>query len=59
LAYFLGSLISRFITIYTGEKWWNENRGYIAMGLWLGDSIVSALLMLIQLITRAIWLLPY
>jgi len=29
------------------------------MGFWLGDSIVSAFLMLMQLLTRSIWLLPY
>lgn len=59
LAYFAGSLISNFIAKYAGEQWWNENRGYVAMGLWLGDSIVSAFLMIMQLLSRSIWLLPY
>lgn len=59
LAYFFGSLISNFIAKFAGEKWWNENKGYVAMGFWLGDGIVSAILMLLQLLGRSIWLLPY
>jgi hypothetical protein len=59
IAYFAGSLISNMISKLAGEKWWNENKGYVAMGFWLGDSIVSAFLMLMQLLTRSIWLLPY
>ena len=59
LAYFVGSLISNFVAKFAGEKWWNENKGYVAMGFWLGDGIVSAFLMLVQLLSRSIWLLPY
>jgi hypothetical protein len=59
LAYFTGSLISNFVARFAGEKWWNENKGYIAIGFWLGDGIVSAFLMLVQLLSRSIWLLPY
>jgi hypothetical protein len=59
LASFFGSLLSKLVVAFAGEKWWNENKGYVALGFGLGDGIVSAFLILLQLLGRSIWLLPY
>lgn len=59
LAQFAGSLLSIAAAKYIGKKFWDENRGFIYMGLILGDSLVSAFLLLIQLVNRSIWLMPY
>lgn len=59
LAQFVGSVLSVFAAKYIGEKFWGENRGLIFMGLVLGDSLVSASLLIVQLLNRSIWLMPY
>jgi hypothetical protein len=59
LAQFIGSLISILGAKYIGEKFWNENRGFIFIGLTVGDSLVSAFLLIMQLVNRSIWLMPY
>ncbi|MEM1557228.1 MAG: hypothetical protein QXT26_00565 [Thermoproteota archaeon] len=59
LAQFVGSLMSIAIRKFMGRRMWEENKGFIVIGLTLGDSLFSTILRVLTLIGRSIWLKPY
>jgi len=56
---FIGSIISKAISKFVGEKLWDSNKGYIMMGILIGDSIISTLAIILSLVARSTWLKPY
>jgi hypothetical protein len=58
-AQFIGAVASYAIAKFVGHEFWNQNKGFIFFGLVIGDGTVSTILMVLTLISRATWLMPY
>lgn len=59
LAQFAGSLTSLAIRRFAGQRFWDSNRGFVYVGITIGDGIVSTILSIMALLGRSIWLKPY
>lgn len=59
LAFFAGSLASSVIGRFVGKEFWESNKGFIFMGVTVGDGVVATVLVILQLISRSTWLMPY
>ena len=59
LAFFAGSLSSFVIRRFVGRELWDSNKGFIFMGVTVGDGLVATILMILELISRSTWLMPY
>jgi hypothetical protein len=59
LAMFIGSLVSHIIGKTVGREFWDSNKGFITIGFFVGDGVVSTVLTIISLLNKSTWLLPY
>jgi hypothetical protein len=59
LAQFLGSLASHFIRKFWGKELWDSSKGFIYLGVTIGDGIISTILTMSALIGKSMWLKPY
>lgn len=59
LAQFAGSVSSYAIARFVGHTLWNENKGYFLFGVLIGDGTISTILMVLTLVSKSTWLMPY
>ncbi len=60
IAQFVGSFIgSKLIARKLGRDKWSKTAPYLVMGFLLGDNILGTLVMVLKLVGKAAWLLPY
>ena len=59
LAMFAGSLTSHVISRFAGREFWESNKGFIFIGVTVGDGLVATTLVILELISRSTWLMPY
>jgi len=58
-AQFIGSLVSVTIRKYVGKEFWDKHKGFIYIGIFIGDGLVTLIIQMSVLIGRAVWLKPY
>jgi len=58
-AQFFGSLASLAIRRFVGPEFWDSNKGYLWAGMFMGDGLVSTILLITALVGRSTWLKPY
>ncbi len=59
LAQFAGSLLSIAAGKFIGGGFWEANKGFVVIGMLIGDGLVSTILSVWRLISRSTWLMPY
>jgi len=59
LAMFVGSVASHVIGRFVGREFWESNKGFIFIGVTVGDGLIATILMILELISKSTWLMPY
>jgi len=57
--YLIGGLIGNYIEKKFGSQWWDQNKGTLVAGLFLGLGLVGALTAAIAIVSASFWALPY
>jgi len=59
LSQFVGSLLSKGVGRFVGRELWESQKGFVVIGIFIGDGLVTTILTIIVLLTRSTWLMPY